>query len=296
MDTNTVQEQIRENFPDLKINQISKIGEGTGNIAYEVNENLIFRFPKSPASVTQLAQEIKLQPILKSFATKPYPNFTYLPLDHSFVGYKKLSGRALIHLTNSFNSWDILAEEIAHFLNKLHSIPPSELVDLDLLVEDKSPADWLAHSYPYFEKTKYLIPAKYHYSIKIFFDTTAPTQIVIPVLCHNDLGIEHILIENDHVSAIIDWGGAAIADPACDFARLYRDLGPDLLAQVLAKYNIAAGNKINLRARAMFYGRCLIFEDLYCGIREEEYLTKSLLALDWMFEIEPSCEDSPRRQ
>ncbi len=90
MNQNTAQSLISKNFPDLIVSEIVKIGEGTGNIAYEVNDHLIFRFPKGPANQVQLAQEITLQPLLSEYSSLPYPKFDYLPTDHSFVGYKKL--------------------------------------------------------------------------------------------------------------------------------------------------------------------------------------------------------------
>jgi aminoglycoside phosphotransferase (APT) family kinase protein len=175
------------------------------------------------------------------------------------------------------------AEQIGAFLNRLHAIPKNELDELKILVEDKSFSNWQAHSRSFYEKTKHLIPKMYYPEIEIFFSSKPQNQSFDKVLCHNDLGIEHILVTNDKVSGIIDWGGVAIADPACDFARIYRDVGPKILDMVLAKYNTTPTDRGQIRERAIFYGKCLIFEDLYCGIREDEYLQKSLKALSWMF-------------
>ena len=284
MDKNTAQSQISKNFPNLAISKIVKIGEGTGNVAYEVNDNLIFRFPKGPANQVQLGQEIILQPILGRFSTLPYPKFIYLPADHSFVGYEKLQGNPLILGIAHFDSWEGFAEQIGTFLNKLHAIPSTELDTLNILVEDKSFADWQSYSHTFYEKTKYLIPKIYYSNIDNFFNSKPQTQNLDKVLSHNDLGIEHILVADEKVSGIIDWGGVAIADPACDFARIYRDVGPIILDLVLAQYDTTPADRGQIRERAIFYGKCLIFEDLYCGIREEEYLQKSLKALAWMFE------------
>lgn len=291
MDRNTAQSLISKNFPDLAISKIVKIGEGTGNVAYEVNDNLIFRFPKGPANQVQLAQEIILQPVLDRFSTLPYPKFDYLPADHSFVGYEKLQGNPLILEMAHFDSWESFAGQIGHFLNQLHAIPKNELDHLNVLVEDRSYSDWQAHSRPFYVKTKHLIPTEYYPEIETFFNSEPQIPSDNRVLCHNDLGIEHILVTNDKVSGIIDWGGVAIADPACDFARIYRDVGPKILDMVLAKYDTTPNEKEHIRERAIFYGKCLIFEDLYCGIREDEYLQKSLKALAWMFEPSPNLQN-----
>lgn len=283
MDQNTATSLILKNFPELKVSEISKIGEGTGNVAYEVNGHLIFRFPKGPANQVQLSQEITLQALLKAYSTLPYPEFEYLPADHSFVGYQKLQGDPLINELANFSSWDTFAEQIGNFLNQLHSIPQDKLNNINILVEDKSFSDWQAHSFPFYEKTKHLIPEKHLPSIEIFFNSKPQNQTNDKVLCHNDLGIEHIIVVDGKVTGIIDWGGVALADSSCDFARIYRDIGPKILDMVLSKYDTTPEVRVQLRERAVFYGKCLIFEDLYCGIREDEYLQKSLKALDWMY-------------
>ncbi len=288
MDENTAQSQISRNFPDLAIYKIVKIGEGTANVAYEVNGDLIFRFPKSPTSLVQLAQEIRLQSVLQKYISLPYPKFDYLPRDHSFIGYKKLQGNPLILEVEHFDSWGKFAEQIGTFLNKLHTIPSTELDSLNILVEDKSFTDWQSYSRTFYEKTKHLIPKIYYPDIDIFFNSKPQTQNLDKVLCHNDLGIEHILVADEMVSGIIDWGGVAIADPACDFSRIYRDVGPNILDLLLAQYDTTPADRELMKERAIFYGKCLIFEDLYCGIREVEYLQKSLKALAWMFESRSS--------
>jgi aminoglycoside phosphotransferase (APT) family kinase protein len=103
------------------------------------------------------------------------------------------------------------------------------------------------------------------------------------VLCHNDLGIEHILVIDNKIAGIIDWGGVAITDPACDFARIYRDVGEKVFHLVLNEYIADDATKAELRERAVFYGKCLLFEDLYYGAGQEEYEQKVFNALAWMF-------------
>jgi len=283
MDQDTVISLILKHFPKLGVNKIVKIGEGTGNVAYEVNDHLIFRFPRGPANQIQLSQEITLQPLLKTYSTLPYPEFVYLPADHSFVGYQKLQGVPLIHELVTFSSWNIFAEQIGNFLNQLHSIPQNQVSNLNIQVEDKSFSDWQAQGLPFYERTKHLIPKRHYSSIEVFFNSKPQNQTSNKVLCHNDLGIEHILVANGKVTGVIDWGGVALTDPSCDFARIYRDVGPKILDMVLSKYDTSPEVKVQLRERAVFYGKCLIFEDLYYGSGDNEYLQKSLKAFDWMY-------------
>jgi len=283
MDENRAQELISTNFPELTIKEIKKIGEGTGNVAYEINTDFVFRFPKKPENQKQLEQEISFQEILKNYSSLPIPEFKYLPNDHSFVGYQKLLGTPLLYIHEEFKGWDNFSQQIGDFLTKLHTIPTEKLRGLNLLTENKTFEDWQKYSYPFYEKTRYLIPGKYISGIERYFQSTPQGGVSGLVFCHNDLGIEHILISENEVSGIIDWGGVALTDPASDFARIYRDVGEKAIDGVLAVYMPTQINKKELRDRAMFYGKCLIFEDLFCGIRDDVYLQKSLAALEWMF-------------
>jgi aminoglycoside phosphotransferase (APT) family kinase protein len=100
-------------------------------------------------------------------------------------------------------------------------------------------------------------------------------------LAHNDLGIEHVLVDPEtlQVTGVIDWADAAIADPARDNALLYRDLGPAALEAC------ARGADEAVLGRARFHARCGLLEDLAYGLEENRrpYVDKSLLALTWLF-------------
>ncbi|MBU1199944.1 aminoglycoside phosphotransferase family protein [Patescibacteria group bacterium] len=274
---------ISKHFPKISINKIKKIGEGTGNIAFEVNTDNIFRFPKGSENQKRLEREISIQAILKKYSPLPIPEFIFIPIDHSFVGYKKLPGNPLLNNYNQFEDWSSFSKQLGKFLSRLHTIPGRELAGVNLLRETRSFKDWLRHSQIYFEKTKSLIPQCHLQKIEMFFSSTFSDNLENPVLCHNDLGIEHILIIENKVTGIIDWGGTALTDPACDFARIYRDVGVKLLNKVLAEYSNTMINKEKLRRRAIFYGKCLVFEDLHFGKNQKEYLDKALAALTWMF-------------
>ena len=84
-----------------------------------------------------------------------------------------------------------------------------------------------------------------------------------PTLIHGDLGAEHVFVEGGHITGVIDWGDAAIGDPALDHGRLMRDLGVDL------------------GERARLYAVCTALEDLAFGLEtgNERYRVNALAAL-----------------
>ncbi len=52
---------------------------------------------------------------------------------------------------------------------------------------------------------------------------------------------------------------------------------------ILHEYILQESAKTELRKRAIFYGKCLLFEDLFYGIGQEKYEQKVHSTLEWMF-------------
>jgi len=123
--------------------------------------------------------------------------------------------------------------------------------------------------------------------VEDFIGQPLPAAPDAVAFCHNDLGAEHILVEvgpvDDVPSGVIDWADAAIADPLLDFARLYRDLGPDFYDLMLAHYEGRLGAAD--RERAAFYARCTLLDDLAFGIETgaRAYAQNALERLDQTF-------------
>jgi aminoglycoside phosphotransferase (APT) family kinase protein len=129
------------------------------------------------------------------------------------------------------------------------------------------------------------IPAARRGAVEAFLGTAPPRRGGPLVFSHNDLGIEHVLIDSSTraITGVIDWSDAALTDPAYDFGLLYRDLGPTALDLALDAYQ--ADDVAALRQRAVFYARCSLFEELAYGIQSgrSAYTDKSLTALEWLF-------------
>ena len=134
------------------------------------------------------------------------------------------------------------------------------------------------------------VPAEYRPTVEAFLTAPPPAPSGHNVFSHNDLGIEHVLVdpENGEIGGVIDWSDAAITDPAYDLGLVLRDLGPVALDAALASYTRVG---VGLPERAAFYARCSVLEDLRYGVEEgrQTYAEESLRSLAWLFP-----PDSPR--
>jgi aminoglycoside phosphotransferase (APT) family kinase protein len=105
------------------------------------------------------------------------------------------------------------------------------------------------------------------------------------VLVHGDLGAEHLLYDGTRITGVIDWSDAAVSDPELDFARLYRDFGPDFLDRSVAAYQTQAGTPALDLDRVEFFARCAALEDLSYGLRtgRQVYADAARRSLDRLF-------------
>ena len=120
-----------------------------------------------------------------------------------------------------------IAATLGELLTALHAVPVDQWTDL-VDTDDHPLAEWRREAEQGYLTVGKRLPAVNRRSVETFLDAAPPHGGYTPAFSHNDLGIEHVLIDPVAwtVTGIIDWSDAAIADPARDFGLLYRDLGP----------------------------------------------------------------------
>ena len=104
-------------------------------------------------------------------------------------------------------------------------------------------------------------------AVEAFLQAELPREPRVLTFCHNDLGAEHLLATSDGtvLTGVIDWFDATVADPARDLGLILRDIGPVVANAIVRRTNAADDDA--LVARAVFYARCALLEDLPYGLR-----------------------------
>ncbi len=153
--------------------------------------------------------------------------------------------------------------------------------------DDLPLAEWRREAAETYERVAGGVPDVHRRSVEAFLGLPPPDCGYALAFSHNDLGIEHVLIDPVAwtVTGIIDWSDATIVDPAHDFGLLYRDLGPGAFDVAIRSYRTDVNDVATLRERAVFYARCSVFEDWAYGIETDQnrYIDKSLAAMEWLF-------------
>lgn len=216
-----VQSLLKKQCPqwaDLELNAI--LSSGTDNTLFHLGDKYVVRMPRiewSPGSVSnginkeylwvpQLAKHLKTpisEPVFKGTPSEAYPwpwSITQWNDGHN-PGFEE---------DNEYNK---LAVDLAYFLNELHSIKLPEggplsrrgvpLKELDSETKDALKA---------LENDMDTTP------LTLLWEKLSPTPHwdKSPVWMHGDLLPGNILIENNRLSAVIDFADVGLGDPACD--------------------------------------------------------------------------------
>lgn len=281
--------KIHDNFPGIKVASIGKAGEGLDNVAFLVNGTHIFRFPKIRSGSPLFRMEVAALRLARQTVRAPIPVPEYVGTRCDCLGYRKIEGAPLLLCCKRLDSraWRRLARQVGEFMSEINSVSPARAWKAGLKKDEATLDDWFEDAQKAWKRLRRLVPKKMAPRIERFLGSPPPSKSHVPLVCHNDLGIEHILVtpESGKITGIIDWGDSAISDPAGDFGRLYRDLGPDVLDAILRHYRISANSIDALRDRAAFSARCSIFEDLRFGKEwnHPEYVQKGIRSLRILF-------------
>jgi Phosphotransferase enzyme family len=158
-----------------------------------------------------------------------------------------------------------LAPGLGGFLGRLHRAP---LEEFEHLVErDAYPLTaWLEDAERDYLEISGHLSAAARRQVEDFLGRTPPAEPRALAFCHGDMGTEHVLMDTGDgmITGIIDWTDAAIADPACDLAPIYRDLGSEVFERTLDHYGTGLDEAD--RERSAFYARCKLLEDVAYGL------------------------------
>ena len=269
------------------IDTIGFRGAGLENVAYDVNSEFILRISQEADPIKRsslVEREAELLTIIAPVSPLPIPE--PIVIADSALMYRTLPGRSLLDMPADFRERHAteIAAVLGGFLAALHAIP-IDLVAGHVDVDDDPMAQWLFDAVESYRAITAIAPDHTSSRIEAFLATAPPQRSHELVFSHNDLGIEHVLVDSDTaaVTGVLDWTDAALVDPAYDFGLLLRDLGPAALDAALANY--PAGQRGAIDERAEFYARCSVLEDLAWGDEagREPYVRKGLEALGWLF-------------
>ena len=258
---------VEVHFPRLEIRAYESIEMGWDYFVLDVNDELIFRFPRRSNVIQQLEWEAEILPMLAEALPVEVPDFKYVVNRKSaepsmFVGYPKIQGSGLdAQKLEESDARKPVARRIGEALSALHAISLDSMNDHPMSEnpEPREAEGWRDVYRGLFQfAEEHVFPQLSHEARsremqtwqEFLFDES--NFDFSPVLVHQDLNTEHVIIdyESGTVAGIIDWGDCGIGDAALDFVGLAQGMGENFALEVLDNYQFADPG---IMSRARFY-------------------------------------------
>ncbi|WP_309102801.1 phosphotransferase [Microbacterium sp.] len=207
------------------------------------------------------AREVALLGALAGAMSVPIPTPLVHDLNEGIFAYRRLSGTPLL-LCDERGSAPVEAGLI-EVLRALRAAEPASRLPVDVFSNEKMRQDAVRH----FDEIRWHLTVEQAAGVAGFLAANPPADREDIVAQHNDLGAEHILVDDTgNLAGIIDWTDAARTDPARDIGSIYRDLGPDVAFHVSEALDqpVTADES----ARIRFFARCRWIEDVAYAVAE----------------------------
>jgi aminoglycoside phosphotransferase (APT) family kinase protein len=249
---------IAEQFPEfshLLITDIEK--QGHDNRTYRLGDHRLIRMPTAADYALQVPKEQDLLPQLAKHLSfnisapikigKPSSHYPY-----PFSIYKWLPGKSINLLTLTHQEKEQLAFDLAKFLKELEAI-----IDVNgpepgqhnwwrgdhVSVYDKGAREQIAELADIIDARK---------ALALWDRASATKWDKTPLWVHGDFAMGNILMEDGKLSAVIDFGGAAVGDPACDLVIAWTYLSGKARGIFMTEMGLDADTWLRARAWALW--------------------------------------------
>lgn len=244
---------IDSQFPQWSHLPITPVAEsGWDNRTFHLGEELSIRLPSAEEYNRQVEKEQKWLPKIAPHLPLPIPQpiARGIPTEEfpwSWSIYQWLEGVSANQLSLSDMASDTIAVQLAQFLSAFHRYDAHGAPVPGL-------HNWwrAAHTSVYDAETKSLIKDLSEFinadkATSLWNRAISSTWQHDPVWVHGDVASGNILIKDDKISAIIDFGCMGIGDPACDLTIAWTFFKGD--SRRLFKENLPLDDETWARAR-----------------------------------------------
>ena len=215
-------ELIIEQFPEYKHFTVTSVEkQGHDNRTYRLGNEMLIRMPTEEPYALKVAKEQEILPQIAPYLTIDIPHPVKMGnpskiYPYPFSIYKWLVGQSISLLVLDDKDSENLAFDLAKFLKELQNIKN---------VEGPAPGQhnwWRGdHVSVYDEgareqiaKLEKVINTKE--AINLWDEACETHWNKNPVWIHGDFAIGNMLMKDKKLTAMIDFGGIALGDPACD--------------------------------------------------------------------------------
>ena len=239
-----IEDALKDEYGNVKINKISFIPTGWTNIVYEVSTNLgdfFFRFPRDQFWERTIVKDYQFA---KYISGKTEFKTVELILKENqgrpFSMHKKIEGTPLALKMNTLTCVEVqkVCEQIAKFMYEVHNLKfdPKEVFSIDNIGLNLN--DFI---------TELLSLHVSDDDIKFWENQNFDTSEDGYCLIHGDLNSSNVLLdENNNVAAIIDFGFGGFGNKYFDIARIIGRCPENFKSEIVGAYEGLDKSKLDM--------------------------------------------------
>ena len=195
-----------------ELSSVAPFGEGLDHRSYLVDDWLVVRFETDPDPVER-ARRVAAEAGVLEAASTASPPAVPVPLlvaaQDGALAYAKVPGVPLLGQYAASRRREPVgfAEVMGGFLQQLHG---TAMVPAGVPSEQEPLTAWLARAAEDYRHVVAHVPVSMRRTVEAFLGSSPQSAPDEAVLCHNDLGIEHILVDKGEwvVTGVIGVTGA----------------------------------------------------------------------------------------
>ena len=262
IDTQLVQHLVKSQFPrwqDLPIRPVAK--KGWDNSSFRLGDKMLVRLPNALRYAASVEKEQKWLPRLALFlpVTIPKPVAIGQP-DQAYPFkwsiYRWIPGKTAME--SKINNVGTFASAVANFITSLHKIDTKGAPE----PQNRHFAHVEGLHYYDVQTRRALEILKGQIddkpALNIWDEALATRWANLPVWVHGDLTPANMLVHNDKVEAVIDFGCTYIGDPACDLVIAWKFL--DSNGRKVFRQSLPLDKATWERGRAWAFWKALIIK------------------------------------
>lgn len=254
LDPDVLQAVIVKVFPDLAASTFTPQTRGWDSVAIDVDDRLIFKFPRHEAARERLVREAALLAVIQPAVTLPAPNMTLHEGPPLFSRHDKLRGGYLepaVYAGLAEAARERLAQDLALFYAQLHALPAAalEAAGAAPIQPWLEPDEILRRAWPvlaaplrrYAERTIAAwraLPPDPHGRTFGFFDGHGWNMAFDP--------------EDERLNGVYDFGDAGFGQLQQEFIYA-RMISPDLADRIIGRYEALTGRRLDRERIALLF-------------------------------------------
>jgi aminoglycoside phosphotransferase (APT) family kinase protein len=226
IDNRLVQTLLTEQHPDLANLPLTQVGEGWDNVLFRLGEDLAVRLPRRAATAPMIEHEQRWLPELARRLPLPVPTPIRMGLPGSGFPWSWSVVRWLPGMTAvaELRNPEAVAVSLGRFLRALHQPAPE---DAPRSPFRSIPLD--ARTSRLHEHLDQLRDVINRERVLALWDrlVVTPRWPGPPMWIHGDLHPANLLLVDDQLAAVIDFGDITCGDPATDLSVMWMLLPPE---------------------------------------------------------------------